>query len=467
MSDATYAFVSLDLPAALAGVLAALTCALLGNFLVLRRQALMGDAISHAVLPGIVVGFLIAGSRATWPIFLGAAGSALVAVMLIEALRRVARVEAGAAMGVGFSILFALGVLLIEQASARGVDLDAGCVLYGQLEYVNWYPVHDWGRFWTLEHITTGYQTATTTISPDTGLPILIKEGGLPRQLWMLAAVAIAAFTFVGVFYKELRLTTFDPALATALGFRAGLMHAMLMVLVASATVAAFEAVGSILVIAMLIVPAAAARVCTDRYAVQLLASLAFALAAGVLGYIAGAFAPAWVGFEGRALNVAGTMTLVAAVLLTGAIFLAPAHGVLWRGVRRRRLALSVAVEDVLAALYRGDESGDPSRVADLPASALTLKALSVLNARGEIGRAPGGGWRLHEPGRRRAASIVRRHRLWESWLVDEMGLRPDHVHETAERLEHLTSDAGALEPDLPPRALDPHQRPIPPDDDA
>ncbi len=444
MSDATYTLIALDLPAALAGVLAAVTCALLGNFLVLRRQSLMGDAISHAVLPGIVVGFLVAESRGTWPIFLGAAGSALAAVGIIGALRRIARVESGAAMGVGFSILFALGVLLIEQAQgARHVDLDAQCVLYGQLEYVNWYPPKEWGEFWTADTFS-----------------------GIPRQLWTLAAVALASFAFVGVFYKELRLVTFDPALASALGFRAPLIQAMLMTMVAAATVAAFEAVGSILVIAMLIVPAATARLFTDRYSVQILASLAAALATGVLGYVAGAFAPAWAGLEIggapiRSLNVAGAMTVVAAALLVGAIFLAPAHGVAWRALRRRRLAVSVAAEDVLATLYRRDEGLPRDAEPTIPDTRPARRAIASLVGDGLITR-EGDGLRLLDAGRERAAAVVRRHRLWETWLVDELGLRPDHVHETAERLEHLASETGAIEPDMPPRALDPHQRPIP-----
>lgn len=446
MSHETWTFLALDLPAMLAGVLAAVTCGLLGNFLVLRRQSLMGDAISHAVLPGIVLGFIVAGSRETLPMFVGAGVSALAAVLIIEGLRRVARVEEGAAMGVGFSILFALGVLLIEQASARGVDLDAQCVLYGQLEYVNWYPPTDWSA-WDVS---------------------LLRE--LPRQLWTLGGVTLASILFVGVFYKELRLTAFDPALASALGFRAGLVQTAMLVMVAAATVASFEAVGSILVIAMLIVPAATARLMTDRYSRQITISALLALVTGALGYVAGAFAPDWVGLrlggsEIHALNVAGMIPLVGGAFLALAVFLAPAHGVVWRAVRRRRLALSVAIEDVLAALYRAEERSLPASEAPILTTPTTLRALSALLSQGLVERTRTGAWRLREEGRRRAASIVRRHRLWESWLVDEMGLRPDHVHQTAEVLEHLASDAGALEPDLPVRLTDPHQRPIPPEE--
>ena len=174
MSPSAHLFLSIDLPAMLAATLAAVACALLGNFLVLRRQSLMGDAISHAVLPGIVAGFLIAGTRSTLPVFLGAGASALITVMMIGALRRVARVEAGAAMGVSFSILFALGVLLIEQAAARHVDLDADCVLYGQLEYISWTPPESWSGL----------------LTPD-------ALAGLPRQVVVLLGAVLVVVAFV------------------------------------------------------------------------------------------------------------------------------------------------------------------------------------------------------------------------------------------------------------------------------
>ncbi len=129
MNDWLYTLVSLDLLPLIAGVLSALSCGLLGNHLVLRQQSLMGDAISHAVLPGLVLAFLISGTRNPAVMFIGAAGSAILTVVLIQIVRRLGRVEPGAAMGVVFSVMFALGVLMLEQAAADHVDLDADCVL--------------------------------------------------------------------------------------------------------------------------------------------------------------------------------------------------------------------------------------------------------------------------------------------------------------------------------------------------
>ena len=134
-------FLQFDLPALLVGTLAALVCGLLGNFLVLRRQSLLGDAISHVVLPGIVAGFLVAGAIATVPMLLGAGAAALIAVALIELIRRLARVEPGAAMGVVFTTMFAAGVVLLEQSGARSVHLDVEHALYGNVEATIWLDV--------------------------------------------------------------------------------------------------------------------------------------------------------------------------------------------------------------------------------------------------------------------------------------------------------------------------------------
>ncbi|MCA9310803.1 MAG: metal ABC transporter permease, partial [Phycisphaerales bacterium] len=221
MSDAVHTFLSIDLLPLLAATLAAFSCGLLGNFLVLRRLSLMGDAISHAVLPGLVIAFLLFGTRASLAMFFGAAVAGVATVALVELIRRFGRVEPGAAMGVVFSVMFALGVVLLEQAAARQVDLDADCVLHGQLETIFWFPPSIWSDF-----------LAWSTLR-DT-----------PRQVVVLAGTLAVCAAFVAVFFKELRLAAFDPGLADALGFRSSAIHAGLMALVAAATVASFEAVG-------------------------------------------------------------------------------------------------------------------------------------------------------------------------------------------------------------------------------
>lgn len=449
MHPGLHLFISLDLPAMLAGTLSAVACALLGNFLVLRRQSLLGDAISHAVLPGLVAAFLLTSMRTTWPMFFGALAAGLIAAGLIEVVRRLGRMEQGASMGVVFSVMFALGVLLMEQAAARHVDLDAQCVLYGQLEYVNWYPPAEWPQFWTRE-------TFLGSIDAETGS----RTAGFPRQVTTLAATAVVALLFVVVFFKELRISSFDPSLSTALGIHAGAMHAALVALVAAAAVASFEAVGSILVIAMLICPAATARLLTDRLATQVWISAGVAVVTGAGGYVLGALLPGWLGFD-HALNAAGTMSALAGALLAMAALFGPRHGVAAKRLRRTLLGAEVAREDLLGLLWRLEESGAGASI-ERGAALRTIGgglagrlALRRAQRAGEIERTDGA-VALTESGRARARTIVRSHRLWETYLVEEMGLRADHVHDTAALLEHTRA------PEEAAAQRDPHGRWIP-----
>jgi manganese/zinc/iron transport system permease protein len=305
-------FLQVDLPAMLAAVFAACACALLGNFLVLRRQSLMSDAISHAVLPGIVLAFIVVGTRATFPMFAGAALAAFVAVVMIALVKRYARLESGAAMGVVFSIMFAGGVVLIEQSGARNVDLDADCVLYGQLEHILW--------------------LAPTSLASLGDWSVWRQ---MPRQVTTLAGALALVAVAVAAFWKELKITSFDPQLATALGFPAARIDLGVMILVGLVSVAAFEAVGSILVIAMFICPAAAARALTERLATQVWLSLAFALAAAIGGYLLAAFGPGWLG-SSASLSASGMIATLSGVILGAAALLKSVRST--PAARRRRV---------------------------------------------------------------------------------------------------------------------------------
>jgi manganese/zinc/iron transport system permease protein len=435
MSDPIFQFdIGLDLFPILAATLAAVGCGLLGNFLVLRKLSLMGDAISHSVLPGLVIAFLIASTRNPIVMFLGASIAGVATVLLVELVKKLGRVEPGAAMGVVFSALFALGVLLIERAAVRHIDLDADCVLHGQLETLVWYGAP---------------QSLTQLLDP-----MYLSE--VPRQVYTLAVMVLAAFLFVGVFFKELRIASFDPALATTQGFNATLLHYLLMIFVAAATVASFEAVGSILVIAMLVCPAATARLMTDRLHIQIVWSVLIALCCGVGGYIAASAIPAFYGKD--AVNAAGSMSVVAGGLFVCAMIISPKHGLVSRMIRRRKLALQVAIDDVLAALYRAEESGPLVTAASLKhllAGRAVDSALAAVIRNGMVERNQTS-LQLTKSGKVSAAELVRKHRLWEHYLVENAGLAPDHVHETAEQLEHLKT-----QPPLGP-AKDPHGKSIP-----
>jgi manganese/zinc/iron transport system permease protein len=291
-------FLRLDLPALLAAILACGSCGLLGSFLLLRRDSLLGDALSHAVLPGIIAGFAITGARAGLPMLLGALAAALLAVFLIGLVRRVARLESGAATGAVFTSFFALGLMLMEATGARSVDLDLDCVLFGQLESVVWLEA----------------QGFASLLDP-------VALAGLPRQLFLLAAVAVVLAGLVALLWRPLHLLCFDPDYAAAIGLPARGLELALNLMVAAAAVAAFEAVGSILVVAMLVCPAAAIRLLTDSYRAQVLGGAALGAALGALGYALAGPLPAAFG-QNFALNAAGVIGTLGGLAVAGAMVL-------------------------------------------------------------------------------------------------------------------------------------------------
>lgn len=291
---------SIDTWIVVVGALAAASCALLGNFLVLRKMSMMGDAISHAVLPGLAIAFLITQARASLMMFIGAAVVGVLTAVFTQWISRLGNVDRGASMGIVFTTLFALGLILIVQA-ADHVDLDPGCVLYGAIELtpldVVWRP-EIFG--YTLE---------------------------VPRAALVLSSVLLLNLLFVVFFFKELRIASFDPELSTTVGISASWMHYLLMTLVAITTVAAFEAVGSIIVIAMLIVPAAAAHLLTDRLVTMVVLSVVLALLAAGLGHVAALTVPAWFGFEST--STSGMMAVVAGLIFAVVLLFAPRYGLL------------------------------------------------------------------------------------------------------------------------------------------
>ena len=293
-------FVQFSLTPILIGILASVACALPGNFLVLRRQALIGDAISHVVLPGIVVAFLITGTVAAMPMLLGAAGAAVVAVVLIEAIKRLGRIEPGAAMGVVFTTLFAAGVLLLEQSDTSNVHLDVEHALMGNLESLVWLRADGWH-----------------SLADPAAL------AALPPELGRIAAVCAVIVALTAVFWRWLKISTFDEGFAQALGLPTGAIGFGLVVTAALAAVAAFDAVGSIIVIAMFICPPAAARLMTNRLEAQIWWSLAFAVLSAVLGYVFAGYGPLWFG-SAHAVSAAGMIATVSGAILGLACLFGP-----------------------------------------------------------------------------------------------------------------------------------------------
>lgn len=296
-------FLQIDLPAILVGTLAALVCALIGNFLVLTRQSMLGDAMGHVVLPGIVIAFVIAASTATWVMLLGAFAAALFSAMLVEFFRRVARIESSAALGSVFTAMFALGVLLLEQSGVARTSFDVHHILFGNIETAIWPAASGPGSL----------------LDPQ-------ALADLPPQLGRLAfGLAVVALVVI-LLFKELRVVSFDPDFARTIGLSPQWIGAVVVSLAALAAVVSLSAVGVILLVAMMVCPAATARMLTDDLGTQVLLSLLFALTSGIVGYAAAVLVPVALGFD-LSLGAAGTIALVAGLFQLAAMLAGPKRG--------------------------------------------------------------------------------------------------------------------------------------------
>lgn len=270
--------------------LVSICCALLGCFLILRRMALVGDAISHAVLPGIVIAFLLSGSRDSVTMIIGAGVLGVFTTFLIEFFHKKAKLQSDAAIGVTFTWLFAIGVVLISLFAGK-VDLDQDCVLYGEIAY--------------------------------TPLDMIILDSGFvlaPKAVVVMSLVLVVIGTVLLIFFKELLLTSFDPGYAASLGFSTALWHYLIMALVSATTVASFESVGAILVVALLIVPAATAYLLTDSFKRMLL----YACLAGILSSVMGYYLAVWI--DG---SIAAAIASCSGVVFALAFLFSPSHGLL------------------------------------------------------------------------------------------------------------------------------------------
>ena len=421
-------FTAVDARAMLVAATANIACALVGVLLVVRRQSLMGDAISHAVLPGLVVAFLVSGSFSTVPMLAGAVAAGVVTTFLTEALRRRGGVAADAALGVVFTSLFALGVVLVKRY-LKGVHFDVACVYEGSLLHA------------ALE---------MTSIGPFEA----------PRALLSAGFVLVVVLCVYAAFWKELRLCAFDSALADTMGFSPTLMHYAVMGLVAMTAAVAFEAVGAILVVAMMITPAAAAHLLTDRLAPMTIVAGALAGCWSVLGYMVAV----WLD-----VSPAGSMATLAGLGYAVAALFSPKYGVLAKLAANARLSLRIRRDDLLALLYRRDERSPGATLAiedalrSVGGDWWARLSLAVLQHRSQVVTADNT-IRLTDSGRDAAARLIRSHRLWESYLVKEVGIADDHVHEAAHVVEHYVDrDLGSqLEDALGGLEKDPHGREIP-----
>lgn len=278
--------------------LVAMACSLPGVFLILRKMVMMSDAIGHAILPGIVVAFLLTGTLNSPWLILGAALSGMATVVLVEMVRNTGLLKEDAAIGIVFPALFSIGVVLIARF-AGDVHLDVDAVLLGELAFAPFDRVVLFGQ-------------------------------DIPKALVVMGMILVINAVFIALFYKELKISTFDAALAGSLGFAPAVLHYVLMGLVSITAVGAFDAVGSILVVALMVAPPAAAYLITHRLDFMLIWSVLLGCVSAVGGY--------WMA---RMLDasIAGSMATAAGLVFTLVLLVAPQRGLLSqrRGQKRRR----------------------------------------------------------------------------------------------------------------------------------
>ncbi|WJE47387.1 metal ABC transporter permease [Peribacillus frigoritolerans] len=280
----------------LVGALVAGSCSVLGCFLIVRKMTLIGDAISHSVLPGIVLAFLITGTRDSVPMLIGAAALGLLTVFLIQ-LFQSSGVQSDAAIGIVFTSLFATGIVLVSLYTQQ-IDFDLEHVLYGEIAYTPW---------------------NTMTIA-------VIEVG--PKAVWIVGSCFILNLILIFLFFKQFKLVSFDPSLAAAMGIPVLFFHYLLMSLISLTTVASFDSVGSILVVGMLIIPAATAYLLSDRLSRMILVSIGVGVLSSVIGYYSATILDA---------SISGCMVGSAAILFGLAFLFSPGNGLVSLLLKRRK----------------------------------------------------------------------------------------------------------------------------------
>jgi manganese/zinc/iron transport system permease protein len=388
-----------------------LAAGVIGPFLLLRKRALMGDAVSHATLPGIAVAFIVmaaaGGSGKALPgLLLGALLAGLAGATAVLLIRASSRLKEDAALGIVLSVSFGLGVALLgviqKMTSGNAAGLES--FIYGK--------------------------TASM----------------LAGEAWTILVAAAVAIAACAALFKELALLCFDREFAAGGGWPVGLLDAGLMVLAVMVTVVGLQAVGLILMVALLIIPPAAARFWTDRLSRMVAISAALGAASGLLGSATSSLAPR--------LPAGAVIVVVASMFFCASMVLGSARGALWRVLARRRLSARIARQNLLRAFGELTEvraAGGEAGAAPGPAISREdllaerswsprelRRLLDSARSEGLVESAPGGEWRLTERGRAEAARVVREHRLWEMYLIAEADVAPSHVDREADSVEHV-----------------------------
>ncbi|CAN5897459.1 manganese ABC transporter permease MntC [soil metagenome] len=418
LADANVRYVTLG------SMLLAATSAVVGCFTLLRKRALVWDAVAHAVLPGICLAFLVSGTKNPLILLPGAFLTGWLSLLVIDYVTARSRIKEDSAIALVLSVFFGIGILLLTSIQHSGAAGQSG-----------------------LDKFLFG--NAASLLGED-----LLVFGG----------VAVVLLFSIVLFYKEFTLLSFDPSFARTMGLPVRRLELLLTTLTVLAVVVGIQAVGVVLMSAMLITPAAAARFWTDKLFVMILLAAAFGAFSGAAG--------AFVSFTAPAMHTGPWIVLIVSGIAMASFAFAPGRGIVGRFLRQRQNRRQILEENLLKALYHLGEGQQDFYTGrsltqilerrDLPRSAMK-RGLQRLHRQG-LTTFAGGQWQLTPEGQQRGQRVVRLHRLWELYLSQYLHLAPDHVHEGAETMEHI------LTPELEEKiaaqlnhpAVGPHDEKIP-----
>lgn len=414
-------------PTMLAGaLLLGLSCGLLGSFIVVRRMALMGDTLSHAVLPGVALGFMWSMSKDPVAMLVGATAAGLFGSVVVSWIRRTTRIKQDAALGIVLATFYALGVCMIRMIQNQGAGTSGG-----------------------LDGIFFGDAAALRV-----------------QDVALMAVLSLATLLLISALYRPFLAISFDPGFARSAGLPVVLLDHTMMMFLAFAIVVALQAVGVVLVSALLITPAATAYLVTDRLHRML-------WIAGLVGMFSAALG-VFCSFLGGKLPSGPFMVLAASGVFALAYLFAPKYGTLTRWWRRKNHSRQIRNENTLKAIYRVlEDRGFEGEGVSLQELA-ELRRETLETARDQVRALVQAGWAttgedghvayLTPEGQRRGWAIVRNHRLWELYLTNLADYEPDHVHDDAEKIEHILGEDAVreLEKLLDYPELDPHGKQIP-----
>lgn len=377
-----------------ASAIVGVMCGVLGCFIVLRNMSLIGDALSHAILPGVVVGFMVAG-YSILGFFTGSVIAGLLTAVSITWIQRNIKTHEDAAIGIVFTFMFALGVMGISWLTRQeGVHLDLKDFLFGNVLGIS------------------------------------------DQDLWLTLLVMVFTIICVVAYYRYFFVTTFESVVAETIGISVQTIHYFLMLLLSFAVVASLQSVGVILVVAMLITPASTAYLLTNKMRNMLWISAVLGLLSTVIGLILAILTETTPG---------PMMTITATLIYLLAVMFSPRRGLVSRYWKRYKMRRRIRREDVLkqaVRLHERKELQPETLAAQLNISGFRARnRMRHLQRRGLL-RHEAGQWSLTDEGLRNGYSLIRAHRLWETYLVREMGLTEDQIHENAEKYEHILTDS-------------------------